>query len=1126
MAELVIVQQPPYGETAALPVFQWGHADTSGRGPIQVRCANNVVARVLHFLRAELPAGATVLIPRINELGVIVAATAAGNAYRVKTRRGVLQKVTSEEIWPLSIGAPAPGGADLVLTPARTLLRIGSDVAHGVRTENPARFRLRWMLETFLGACERDGLIGATWVDATLLPHQIAAVARVLTSPSIRHMLTDEVGLGKTVEAIMIWSALRADDSKLSTLVAVPRTLVPQWCFEFHRRAERRVRGDWYEGLPRIFVPASETSQEVLDAPEPGRPVITDHGALEKLTELPIDLLIIDESHQLNKKQQDAVDKLAERVKHLLLLTGTPRDAKRKVGIRARLAKSDELTPFLWALRLVDPKLGGGATTPEILERLEEALELGTLARDALAGSANARTELATRATSLLGAFDDVARLNRLSVGELAAEVARRATVFERVVRTRRRSISREILCDRRLALSRVEPRDEELALLVEASKVAEEEIDERVPDDDRTRRAIASSWKALARRPYVAAPMRTGIAALGGVDSKLEALCDLLGDIWHADPDRKVVLRATYLETRELIVQRVRDLLVDGALRPSSEEDFEVWSTDESIGPVAHVQDSNDSLIELLRRFSTSTERPSEMNLQSTMLAQLRSFETFKDGSACLLVASDRAGTGLNLQHASDLVLYDLPWKPQIAEQWIGRLDRLGRRGHNPVRIHVLSHPAAPDWDLIELYRALGLFDHGFHVPPEVATEIDRLIDQADAGLVGWREAIAGARRLLEQVDAGDTDDVLLELTEPDRDLGERLIEQAFDQRIGDVDPPAIKLLEALRTVGFTCEVSPNGDQMRRLSMSDDVLSLKDVRHVLRPPRNTRTGRGRDPMASSPTIDIDSQRLEFGTSIRRHASQFFSPQHPLFMELNQELQLDAGGSVGLFEVPCPKSVEHLGGSWIVCVLTRTFPKAASTNALWASAAPEKLTDPELLRVCDTVEAGITRMLSFIAPSRTRAFGRVLAVEERQFRLSKRAVEENEIAALVESLTAQKGAPTIPVPDGIGSVLAALAKDLPAVDMSLEFSSYQRELAAFIANKRRDVITRREKEQTKGRRARQRLTKMPENDDDLRRAELVFDRLAAMAADLTPLALEATRRRIVVACLIYARPAR
>ena len=74
------------------------------------------------------------------------------------------------------------------------------------------------------------------------------------------------------------------------------------------------------------------------------------------------------------------------------------------------------------------------------------------------------------------------------------------------------------------------------------------------------------------------------------------------------------------------------------------------------------------------------------------------------------LLVSTECGGEGRNFEFCRRLVLFDLPWKPTIVEQRIGRLDRIGRR--IPVDIVYFRPPRGIGADVVRLFGALGLFD------------------------------------------------------------------------------------------------------------------------------------------------------------------------------------------------------------------------------------------------------------------------------------------------------------------------------------------------------------------------------------------------------------------------------
>ncbi len=73
------------------------------------------------------------------------------------------------------------------------------------------------------------------------------------------------------------------------------------------------------------------------------------------------------------------------------------------------------------------------------------------------------------------------------------------------------------------------------------------------------------------------------------------------------------------------------------------------------------------------------------------------------------LLVSTECGGEGRNFEFCRRLVLFDLPWKPSVVEQRIGRLDRIGRR--IPVEIVYFHPPVGVGADAVRLFEALGIF-------------------------------------------------------------------------------------------------------------------------------------------------------------------------------------------------------------------------------------------------------------------------------------------------------------------------------------------------------------------------------------------------------------------------------
>ena len=88
----------------------------------------------------------------------------------------------------------------------------------------------------------------------------------------------------------------------------------------------------------------------------------------------------------------------------------------------------------------------------------------------------------------------------------------------------------------------------------------------------------------------------------------------------------------------------------------------------------------------------------------RDTEVARFREFE-----GPSLLVSTESGGEGRNFEFCHRLVLFDLPWKPSVVEQRIGRLDRIGRR--IPVEIVYFRPPGGIGADVVRLFEELGLF-------------------------------------------------------------------------------------------------------------------------------------------------------------------------------------------------------------------------------------------------------------------------------------------------------------------------------------------------------------------------------------------------------------------------------
>ncbi len=157
-------------------------------------------------------------------------------------------------------------------------------------------------------------------------------------------------------------------------------------------------------------------------------------------------------------------------------------------------------------------------------------------------------------------------------------------------------------------------------------------------------------------------------------------------------------------------------------------------------------------------------------------------------ESGAQLLVCSEIGSEGRNFQFAEHLVLFDLPDNPDLLEQRIGRLDRIGRKQEVNVHVPYFKHSATAR--LLQWYRdALGIFEEPCTIGAAMLDAFgDRLPeavddDQALQALID--EAVPRAQALRAQLHSGRNR--LLELNSCRPEQARQLIAQVEQEQRGD---------------------------------------------------------------------------------------------------------------------------------------------------------------------------------------------------------------------------------------------------------------------------------------------------------------------------------------------------
>ncbi len=567
----------------------------------------------------------------------------------------------------------------------------------------------------------RNDALGALLASRVMVkPHQVGVVQRVLSSRRPRFVLADEVGLGKTIEAGMTFSALRLSGLARRVLVVAPSHLTVQWLVElFHKfnqlftlmDAERYAQS--LEEQPTVSPWARfdhvVTSLELLSRSESHRAEAGDPSAWW-------DLVIIDEAHHLKgQKAFEAAQALAKNAWGLLLLTATPM----------------QLDPeeYQKLLTLIDPLTA--PTAAEFSARLARQEELSAAIRALLSGkkTAAAVKELAARfpADEALAEIDDPA--------EMLAHLAETYSLSDRLIRNRRAVVGG--FSERRLHVHEVAvPKEEraarDLALLA-------------LSKDGSVRGApLANLIRRLESSPAAFLAAVRGNKALQGLkvalperDAKLLAFVKVLKGVWAKEKDARVLVFTEARDTLEHLVARLREEHVEAL----------------------------------------------QYHGELLMVERDRQVARFRDPDGPkVLVCTEVGGEGRNFQFAHHLVHYDLPWSPATVEQRIGRLDRIGQT--KPVELHVFDAAETFSADVLAVLRdAVGVFGETVGGLDAVLEEVEpRLtelaLEKPKARAAYVKELQKKVAKAREQVKKAY--DPLLDLRSFDRDEVQALVDRA----------------------------------------------------------------------------------------------------------------------------------------------------------------------------------------------------------------------------------------------------------------------------------------------------------------------------------------------------------
>lgn len=503
------------------------------------------------------------------------------------------------------------------------------------------------------------------------LPHQITAVyGEMLTRQPLRFLLADDPGAGKTIMAGLFIKELMIRGDLRRCLIVCPGMLVEQWQDELDRRfhlpfdimtndkLDAARTGNWFLESPLAICRLDKLSR--------------DEDLQAKLQQTDWDLIVVDEAHKMSAsffsgevketKRYKLGKLLSQLARHFLLMTATPHNGKEEdFQLFMALLDGDRFEGrFRDGVHTVDVSdLMRRLVKEKLLKFDGKPLFPERRAYTVTYRLSTAEADLYKRVTDYVR--EEFNRVDALQNGGQKGTVGFALTILQRRLASSPEAISQSLRRRRERLESRL--REERLLkrgadarpdLSTPATEIAPDDIDDledvtsaELEDTEETVVDQATAAKTIAELEAEIHTLKT-LEALAlnvrrsGADKKWEELRNLLLEnptmFDPAGHRRKLVLFTEHRDTLNYLVEKIRAVLGKAEA-------------------VVHIHGG--------------------MGREDRRKAR----ESFtQDPEVQVLVATDAAGEGINLQRAHLMVNYDLPWNPSRLEQRFGRIHRIGQ--------------------------------------------------------------------------------------------------------------------------------------------------------------------------------------------------------------------------------------------------------------------------------------------------------------------------------------------------------------------------------------------------------------------------------------------------------------
>ena len=715
-------------------------------------------------------------------------------------------------------------------------------------------------------AYEFDPYFGLSISRVDPLPHQLEAVyEHLLKLPSVRFLLADDAGAGKTIMAGLLIRELKLRGLIERVLVVCPANLAFQWQRELNEKFDEKflvLKGSdirdqfgvnqWMEQKQII------TSLDLAKRTE----------ILPGLQQVHWDLVIVDEAHRMSARDESHKsqryrlgDLLRDSTDHILLLTATPHKGDpQNFTLFLQLLDRDAYADVRSIQEAMERR-----RAPFYLRRTKEAMVY--FPERGANGAWTAKPVFTRRIPSTADFVIDGPEFE----------------LYQKITRFVKRQSARA-------AAEGDNPRARAVGFLMSLyqRRLASSTNAMRRSLENRARR-LEDGLKHAQELVQTAPPSLPDWEELDEFEDaereRLERMLEAITLAGNADQVRAEIAELLELAKEANVVQGSGSEAKLGRLRRIMQDEGFFDHADQRLLLFTEFRDTLDYLIEQLTAWGFSVgciHGGMKSGSRDEPGSRLHTEQQFREGAIQILVATEAAGEGINLQCCHILFNYDIPWNPNRLEQRMGRIHRYGQRQDCLIFNFVATNT-------IEGRVLQRLLD-------KLQEIRDALDDDAVFNVVGEILPSAHVERILRDYYAGKLGDA---------DLEERLLRDVDEGHFRAICRTALEGLASKKlNLDMLIERRARAQERRvvpetiarfmKESAGDAALSLKSVDnlpHTFQPGRTPSSLRKYERAADWKLADVSVRYPRLSTdrdTAEKNNLEWVTPGHPLFEALRR----------------------------------------------------------------------------------------------------------------------------------------------------------------------------------------------------------------------------------------------